>query len=365
MYMKKVIIRLIDRLALGGAVLGGYRYFQVDAADGRCTVATTKVQKGDVIVRAYSRGELRAVRSAHADRAESVRHRAGDQARAARLARQGEGPDRRVRRFRAPRALEETLLEVEQIDEQIKKAQADLAIRDNQDQVELLQARYAVRRAELEVKRNELISEIDAKKNTLNLEEPQARSAAARKRYQVAPGAGPGRAGRAAAEAQNKSMIEMAPREAAHRQVEAAVAHDRPGCDQARIAAGFFIFGQQVPDIREGDTLQPGMPVADVLDLSELEVVAKVGELDRANLQEGQEVRDRSSTRFPKSVSRQDQDHERHGHRERLLRRSRQEVRRDLLGRHAATARRAWAPSPSRIERCMATAEANAKKPRR
>jgi len=46
----------------------------------------------------------------------------------------------------------------------------------------------------------------------------------------------------------------------------------------------------QVPDIREGDTLQPGMPVADVLDLSEFEVVARVGELDRANLHEGQDV---------------------------------------------------------------------------
>ena len=45
-----------------------------------------------------------------------------------------------------------------------------------------------------------------------------------------------------------------------------------------------------MPDIREGDTLQPGMPVADVLDLSELEVWAKVGELDRANLKEGQEA---------------------------------------------------------------------------
>jgi hypothetical protein len=32
------------------------------------------------------------------------------------------------------------------------------------------------------------------------------------------------------------------------------------------------------------------MPVADILDLSEMEVVAKVGELDRANLTEGQEV---------------------------------------------------------------------------
>src|SRR5262249_17495918 len=48
--------------------------------------------------------------------------------------------------------------------------------------------------------------------------------------------------------------------------------------------------GQQVPDIREGDTLSPGTPVADVLDLSEMEIIAKVGELDRANLREGQEV---------------------------------------------------------------------------
>ena len=34
-------------------------------------------------------------------------------------------------------------------------------------------------------------------------------------------------------------------------------------------------FGAQVPDIREGDQVQPGMPVADVLDLSELEVVGE------------------------------------------------------------------------------------------
>src|SRR5262245_22610080 len=54
--------------------------------------------------------------------------------------------------------------------------------------------------------------------------------------------------------------------------------------------AGNFNFGQQLPEIREGDTLQPGMPVADILDLSELEVWAKVGELDRANLREGQEA---------------------------------------------------------------------------
>jgi hypothetical protein len=52
----------------------------------------------------------------------------------------------------------------------------------------------------------------------------------------------------------------------------------------------FFFPGMQIPDIREGDQLNPGIPVADVLDLAELEVLARVGELDRANLREGQEA---------------------------------------------------------------------------
>jgi Spy/CpxP family protein refolding chaperone len=55
-------------------------------------------------------------------------------------------------------------------------------------------------------------------------------------------------------------------------------------------SGGFFFPGMQIPDIREGDQVQPGIPVADVLDLSELEVISRVGELDRANLKEGQDV---------------------------------------------------------------------------
>ena len=54
--------------------------------------------------------------------------------------------------------------------------------------------------------------------------------------------------------------------------------------------AGNFNFGMQMPDIRQGDELQAGMNVADLLDLSEMNLSAKVGEMDRANLKEGQEM---------------------------------------------------------------------------
>ena len=147
---------------------------------------------------------------------------------------------------------------------------------------------YNVRRAELEVKRNELISAIDAKKNLLTLQEQQRRlkqlesDIESRRQQGVASLA-------VLQEQRNKSMIDV--RREEQRIAQTKVLSTIDGLVAIRQnRTGFFMFGQQVPDLREGDTVQPGMMIADVLDLSELEVVAKVGELDRANLHEGQEV---------------------------------------------------------------------------
>ena len=91
-----------------------------------------------------------------------------------------------------------------------------------------------------------------------------------------------------------------------------------------------------MPDIREGDTLQPGMPVADVLDLSEVEVWAKVGELDRANLQGRPGCHAATGRHSRQALRRQDQGDERHGHLRCLQRRPVQEIRCDFFGGHAA-----------------------------
>src|SRR6185369_6937669 len=172
--MKKVIIRVLLVLVLLGGAYGAYRYFD-HMPQKQEPVAITKVRRGDVVVRAFTRGELRAVRSAvltapNLFSTVQVTKLAplGSLAKEKDLIVEFDDSERRT-------ALEEALLEVEQIDEQIKKSEADLAIRNNQDQVDLLKTRYAVRRAELEVQRNELLSPIDAKKNLLNLEEQRRR----------------------------------------------------------------------------------------------------------------------------------------------------------------------------------------------
>src|SRR5579862_9022613 len=155
--MTKVFIRIFLALFVLGGAYGGYKYFE-RLPQKQVPVATAKVRRGDVIVRAYSRGELRAVRSVsliapNLFSTVQVTKLAplGSLAKEKDLIVEFDDSERRT-------ALEETLLEVQQIDEQIKKAKADLEMRSNQDQVDLLATRYSVRRAELEVKRNELLA---------------------------------------------------------------------------------------------------------------------------------------------------------------------------------------------------------------
>ena len=186
-------------------------------------------------------------------------------------------------------ALEDSLLAVEKIQEDLKKAETELDIRKSQDEVEIVRANFQVRRAELEVRRNELISEIDARKNVLTLEE-------ARRRKQKL-------------EEDIKNRLQQREAELAvlREQINKAqldVDRDRRRIEQSRVLApmtglvsvlqnrsgGRGGFGQSTPDIREGDQIPAGMSVTQLLDLSEMELVTKVEEVERANLKEGQTV---------------------------------------------------------------------------
>jgi HlyD family secretion protein len=287
-FMKKFLFRLLILLFVLGAAWGAYMVVK-QLPERQQQVPTAKVLRGDVVIRAYSRGELRAVRSATLSAPNlfgtvQVTKIAplGSLAHDKDLIVEFDDSERRA-------TLEETQLEVDQIDEQMKKAQADLSISDSQDQVNLLKARYGVRRAELEVQRNELLAAIDAKKNLLNLEE-------AKRRLQQLESDVKSRHEQALAqlavlrEQRNKSLIDVQREKMRIAQTKLLSPMTGLVAIRQNRGQGFFFPGMQLPDIREGDTLQPGMPVADVLDLSEFEVVARVGELDRANLHEGQDV---------------------------------------------------------------------------
>jgi len=285
--MKKAIFRTLMLVILAGGAWYGYRYYK-SMPERQDLIPVAKVQRGDVVIRAYSRGELKPVRTLTLTAPNLFGTvQVTDLAPVGSLAKE---KDLVVEYDDSERqsALEEARLSVQSVDEQIKKAKADLAIQQSQDTVTLLKTRYNVRRAQLDVQRNPIIAEIDGKKNVLTLEQQkralqqletdiQARQDQADSQMAVL------------IEQRNRSLIDV--QRELQRIAQCKMLAPMTGLVSIRQnRAGNFNFGQQMPDIREGDTLQPGMPVADVLDLSELEVWAKVGELDRANLKEGQDA---------------------------------------------------------------------------
>lgn len=286
--MKKILFRLLGLAILFGACYGGYALYNSLPKRAQ-QLATAKARFGDVIIKAYARGELRAARSVTL-----VAPNLYSTVQVTRIAPMGsfahekdlvvefDDSERRAQ-------LEETQLEVEQTDESIKQAEADLAIRSNQDEVDHLKAKFAVRRAELDVKQNPLLSAIDQKKNLLALDEAKRRLVQLESDIKS-------RQDQAEAvidslrETRRRGLIDVLREK--QRIAQSKMLAPMAGLVAVRQnrATDFYFPGMQIPDIHAGDTLRPGIPVVDILDLSELEILSRVGELDRANLHEGQEV---------------------------------------------------------------------------
>ena len=285
--MKKAIIRILMLAILIAGGWYGYRWYK-QLPSRQEQIATTRVQRGDVVIRAYTRGELHAVRSVtlvapNLNGTVQVTQLAPEGA----LARQKdlviEYDDSELLA-----SIDEDQMALQQTDEQIKSAKATLGITDSQDALSLLKQQYAVRTAELNVQKGPVIDRIDAKKYQLNLE--QSKRSVEQLQTDIAMRKAQNDSILAVlAEQRNRNLLDLRRDQIRLSQTKAlADIEGLVGVRQNR--AGNFNFGQVMPEIRVGDTLQPGMPVADVLDLSEVEVWAKVGELDRANLVEGQEV---------------------------------------------------------------------------
>lgn len=186
-------------------------------------------------------------------------------------------------------ALEQARTDLAEAEQEIVKMKADREVQLAQDTVDLLTARFAVRRAELDAQGNEFISPIDAQKNLLSLEEARrrleqleqdvkSRSVTSQASMQVVE------------EKRNKAQLAM---QRAQQVIDSLVlkapVDGVVSVKENRDASGgFFFFGMVLPEYREGDSVWPGRPVADVIESGRMELRAKVEEGDRGSLVEGQ-----------------------------------------------------------------------------
>ena len=186
--------------------------------------------------------------------------------------------------------LEQAQSELAEAEQAILKFQADREVQAAQDKFDLLQAQYDVRRAELDARPDkDLISERDYETRQLTLEE--ARKKLDQLQSSRASRSETDRAALAVAE-EKRSKAKMTAdraRQSLDNLVMTAPIDGfvvvRPNQDAN---SGIFFSGMVLPEYHAGDVVFPGRPVADVFDITNMEIKAKVNEQQRNNLAVGQ-----------------------------------------------------------------------------
>ena len=287
--MKRKLIRtfvFIAVLAAGAAIV-----IAVPSLPERgATVPTARISKGPLALTVHGRGDLRAGRTTTL-----VAPAVGGMLRIVQMVTTGQPVktgevvmefDPADHQF----ALDQAKTEVAEAEQEIRKMKADAAVQAAQDEVSLLTARFAVRRAELDTSGNEFIGAIQAQKNLLTLEE--AKRALAQLEEDVKSRSVTQAASMAVVqEKRNKAMLAM---QRAQQVIESlALRAPMDGVVQVkdnRDGVGMMFYGMAMPEYREGDTVFPGRAVVDVIEAGRMQIRAKVDENDRANLTQGQEA---------------------------------------------------------------------------
>jgi multidrug resistance efflux pump len=187
--------------------------------------------------------------------------------------------------------LEQNHSEYLQAEQEITKARADAVVLAAEDKVALLKARYSVRRAELDVQKNELESKIDADKNLLALE--QAKRVLTELEKDAESHKATGQAAiYLAQEKSNKAKLAMDQAQQNLEKMKVIAPMDGLISIQKnqQASGGIYFTGMSLPDYRPGDQVYPGSAIANVVDPMSLDLTSKVSEQDRGNIHQGEPV---------------------------------------------------------------------------
>ncbi len=262
----------------------------VPLAAGADDIPLAQVKRGEIDIQVRAMGELRASHSIMLS-APSV---GGDALQLTHIVRTGQSVKKGDVVFEFDPSeqlykLEQNRSELQQAQQEIIKAQADAAVLAAVDQVTLLKDRYSVRRAELDVEKNELLSKIDAEKNDLAL--VQAKRVLAEQENDIESHKASGQAATyLAQEKYNKAKLGMDQAQQNLDKMRVTAPMDGLVSIQKNVfvMGGIMFTGMVLPDYHEGDQVQSGASIAQVVDPQGLDLTSKISEQDRSNVYVGQ-----------------------------------------------------------------------------
>jgi HlyD family secretion protein len=173
--------------------------------------------------------------------------------------------------------------EVVDLDSQIEKKRAELAAAEAKDRTALVAAENDVERAKLAVTTNDLIARVAAEKNTLTLEQNQARLKQLRTTFDL----------KREAAAADIRILEIR-RERSQKALEYAEGNATRMTIQAPFAGLVVVKRTWRPgregqvEIMEGDEVRPGLAIIDIVDTSAMQVRARINQADAERVRAGQ-----------------------------------------------------------------------------
>jgi multidrug efflux pump subunit AcrA (membrane-fusion protein) len=269
---------------------GGFRAYRSLTASRAAGVPTTRVKLGDVNLTVTAKGELRGGNSeelaapmiGEADMHITVLRKAGEVVKEGDIVLQFDTTDQAFK-------LKEAEADLAEAEQQVLKAQADGDAQQEENNYQLIKAKADVRQAELDCRKNRMLSVIVAKQNDLALQ--SAKDHLAQLEKDLANFKATNKAGVAIQEAaRNKAQVQGA---TARKNIDAMTIHaHRAGYVAIRqnpnINWGYR--GMMLPPFRVGDRVNPGMVIAEIPDLKSWALGANIGELDRGHLAVGAKV---------------------------------------------------------------------------
>lgn len=275
-------------LALAGWV--GLEWYKRSSPAEAAEVPTTHVRRGDVTIAVAARGELQggnsemltAPMTGGRDMAITYLRKPGELVEENDIVVQFDTTEQEF-------DLREAEADLAEAEQQVIQARAESEAKEEEARYALVHAKAEVHSAELEVRKNPLVAAITARQNTLALE--AARDRLRQLESDLASRKATTEAGVAIHEAaRNKAKVKA---ETARRNIDSMTLRAKSRgyvAVQQNTNTNFGYWGMQLPILQVGDTVRAGMAVAQIPDLHDWEVTARIGELDRGHLADGQKA---------------------------------------------------------------------------
>jgi multidrug resistance efflux pump len=174
--------------------------------------------------------------------------------------------------------------EFQDLEQQIRRLEAEQAAARAADETAVKQAENDVARARIEVQKNKVLPAINAEKNNLALEEAEARLTEVRQ---------------ARALRRRTADADMRILQIRRERSERAMQHADENTHHMVVRAPFeglavlqAVFkGSQMTEVQEGDEVRAGMPIVNVVDPSRMQVRARINQADAWAVAVGQQAR--------------------------------------------------------------------------